>query len=138
LPVEEVRTLSDIVQMARARGERILATTLETNVHLVSLEPGRMVFRPNAQAPKNLAHDLSRRLQEWTGRRWIVTAAAEGGAATLAESQTAADRARKDAAAQEPFVRAVLDAFPGAEIVSVREQQTFEPAAALSEEESSG
>ena len=50
----------------------------------------------------------------------------------------AAERARKDAAAQEPFVRAVLDAFPGAEIVSVREQETFEPANAAPEEESNG
>ncbi len=137
-PSEEIRTLDDVAHLARARGERILATTLETNVHLVSLESGRIEFRPDAQAPKNLARDLSQRLQEWTGRRWTVNVAAEGGAPTLAESRAASERARKDAAAQEPFVRAVLDAFPGAEIVSVREQQTFEPAVAVTDEESSG
>jgi DNA polymerase III subunit gamma/tau len=137
-PVEEIGALDDVVRIARARGERILATTLETNVHLVSLEPGRIVFRPNASAPKNLARDLSQRLQEWTGRRWMVSVLEEGGAPTIAESRTAEERARKDAAAQEPFVRAVLDAFPGAEIVSVREQQTFEPAIAISDEESGG
>jgi DNA polymerase-3 subunit gamma/tau len=135
-PVEEIRALDDVVRLAKARGERILATTLESNVHLVSLEPGRIAFRPNASAPKNLARDLSQRLQEWTGRRWMVSVAEEGGAPTIAESRTAEERARKDAAAQEPFVRAVLDAFPGAEIVSVREQQTFEPAIAISDEES--
>jgi DNA polymerase-3 subunit gamma/tau len=79
---------------------------------------------------------LSRHLQQWTGRRWVVTVAGEGGAPTVAESRLAAERARKDAAAQEPFVRAVLDAFPGAEIISVRELEVFEPASPASEEES--
>ena len=50
----------------------------------------------------------------------------------------AAERARKDAAAQEPFVRAVLEAFPGAEIISVRQPETYDPAVAAPEEESNG
>jgi len=137
-PGEDIRTLEDIVRIARAKGERILATSLETNVHPVSIRAGQIVFRPNAHAPKNLAHDLSRQLQEWTGRRWIVTLAAEGGGPTIAESRMAAERARKDAAAQEPFVRAVLEAFPGAEIISVRQPEAYDPAVAAPEEESNG
>ena len=137
-PAEDIRTLEDIVRIARSKGERILATSLEANVHLVSMRAGQIVVRPNAHAPNNLAHDLSRHLQQWTGRRWIVTLATQGGGPTIAESRMAAERARKDAAAKEPFVRAVLDAFPGAEIISVREPETFEPAVAVPEEESNG
>jgi DNA polymerase-3 subunit gamma/tau len=137
-PAEDIRTLDDIVRIAHAKGEKILATVIESNVHLISMRSGQIVFRPNAHAPKNLAHDLSRHLQDWTGRRWIVTLATEGGGPTIAESRIAAERARKDAAAQEPFVRAVLDAFPGAEIISVREPESFEPAVAIPEEESNG
>jgi DNA polymerase-3 subunit gamma/tau len=103
-------------------------------VHLVSLEPGKVVFRPGSQSPKNFAQDLAQRLLDWTGRRWSVTAVSEGGSPTIAEARIAAERARKDAAAQEPFVRAVMETFPGAEIVSVRQQETFEPAAAPDEE----
>ena len=132
----EIRTLIDIARLARARGERILAASVESNMHLVALEPGRIVFRPGAQASKTLAQDLSHRLQEWTGKRWAVVAAGEGGAPTIAESRIAAERARRDAAAQEPFVRAVLETFPGAEIVSVREQEAFE--STNPEEESNG
>jgi DNA polymerase-3 subunit gamma/tau len=126
------------VKLARAKGERILATQLESNVHPVSIEPGRIVIRPNAHAPKTLTFDLSQRLQQWTGRRWAIVAVSDGGGPTIAETRAAAERARKDAAAQEPFVRAVLDAFPGAEIVSVREQQEFESAAPVAEEEPNG
>jgi DNA polymerase-3 subunit gamma/tau len=134
-PPVEIRTLEDIVTLAKDRGARLLATQLETNVHLVSLERGRLQFRPNAQAPTTLSNDIAQRLREWTGERWIVTVASEGGASTIVESRVAADRAKKDAVSQEPFVRAVLDAFPGAEIVAVREREEPEPIIMPSDEE---
>jgi DNA polymerase-3 subunit gamma/tau len=122
-PAVDIRALEDIVALAKSKAARILATQLETNVHLVSLERGRVQFRPNAQAPKTLATDLANALRDWTGERWIVTLASEGGGPTIVEQRIAADRAKKDAVSQEPFVRAVLDAFPGAEIVAVRDRE---------------
>jgi len=50
-----------------------------------------------------------------------VSVAREGGAPTLAEQQQAAKAARHERVLQEPMVRAVLDRFPGAEIVAVRD-----------------
>ena len=134
-PRLDIRDLADIVALAKDRAARLLATQLETNVHLVSLERGRIQFRPNAQAPSSLATDLAQRLREWTGERWIVTLASEGGAPTIAEQRIAADRAKKDAVSQEPFVRAVLDAFPGAEIVAVRDREIPDTIAMPSDEE---
>jgi DNA polymerase-3 subunit gamma/tau len=134
-PRLEIRNLEEIVALAKDRNARLLATQLETNVHLVSLERGRIQFRPNAQAPASLATDLAQRLRDWTGERWIVTLASEGGSPTIAEQRLMAERARKDAVSQEPFVRAVLDAFPGAEIVAVRDRETPEPISMPSDEE---
>jgi len=123
-PSVDIRSLEDIAALAKTKGARALATQLETNVHLVSLERGRVEFRPDKFAPSTLASDLSQRLRDWTGERWIVTLASEGGAPTIAEQKQAAERAKKDAVSQDPFVRAVLDAFPGSEIVAVRERET--------------
>jgi DNA polymerase-3 subunit gamma/tau len=120
------KSLEELVALAKEKTARLLATQLETNVHLVAIEPGRIEFRPNSQAPRTLASDLAQRLRDWTGERWIVTLASEGGAPTLVEQRQAADRAKKDAVSNEPFVRAVLDAFPGAEIVAVREEMQVE------------
>jgi DNA polymerase-3 subunit gamma/tau len=119
----DIATLSDIVELAKSKNARLLATQLETNVHLVSLERGRIELRPNAQAPVTLATDIAQRLRDWTGERWIVTVSRENGMPTIAEQRAAAERAKKDAVAAEPFVRAVLDAFPGAEIVAVRDRE---------------
>jgi DNA polymerase-3 subunit gamma/tau len=136
LAIPEIETLEDLVALARARGARILERHLENEVHLVSLERGKIEFRPGAHAPPSLAGDLAQRLRDWTNQRWIVTLASEGGAPTIAEQRQMADRALKDAVSGEPFVRAVLDAFPGAEIVSVRDRREELPEPQTPEEES--
>jgi len=118
-PTASFRTLEDIVAICEPRSE--LRVNLEHNVHLVHLEPGRIEIRPNARAPRTLANDLQQKLRSATGERWTVSIASQGGAPTLSEQKQAAKTARFEAVAQEPMVRAVLDRFPGAEIVAVRD-----------------
>ena len=130
-PTAALRNLEDIVALAASNNAPILKVALENYVHLVSLEPGRIEFRPHARAPRTLAGDLQQKLKDWTGQRWAVSIASTGGAPTLAEARQAAKTARFDTAAQEPMVRAVLDRFPGAEIVAVRDVAAEEVAAPM-------
>ena len=67
-----------------------------------------------------MAGDLSQKLKDWTGIRWSVSIAREGGAPTLSEQKKSAKAAKFESATQEPIVRAILDRFPGAEIIAVR------------------
>jgi DNA polymerase-3 subunit gamma/tau len=132
-PTAVLRNLEDMVALAAANNAPILKVALENYVHLVSLEPGRLEFRPHARAPRTLAGDLQQKLKDWTGTRWAVSIASTGGAATLAEQKQAVKTARFDSAAQEPMVRAVLDRFPGAEIVAVRDVASEDIAPAMPE-----
>ena len=113
--------LEDIVALAIANNAPFLKAQIETCIHLVRLEPGLLEFRPTPAAPRTLAGDLQQKLNVWTGLRWSVSIAREGGAPTLGEQRKAAKAARMESVAQEPMVRAVLDRFPGAEIVAVRD-----------------
>ncbi len=133
-PVAAIRNLEDIVALCEPRSE--LRVNLEHNVHLVHLEPGRIEIRPNARAPRTLAHDLQQKLRGVTGERWTVSIASHGGAPTLAEQKQSAKTARFEAVAQEPMVRAVLDRFPGAEIVAVRDTAQSDVAAPMPESDS--
>lgn len=93
---------------------------LEHALRVVRFEDGHLEFAVTDHAPVGLAGELSRRLEEWTGRRWMVVVAREAGALTIAEERQAArDRVIDDARAH-PLVAAVLARFPGAEIVDVR------------------
>jgi DNA polymerase-3 subunit gamma/tau len=133
-PTASIRTLDDVVALCEPRSE--LRVNLEHNVHLVRLEPGLIEIRPTARAPRTLANDLQTKLRAATGERWTVSIASQGGAPTLVEQKTAAKTARFEAVAQEPMVRAVLDRFPGAEIVAVRESVQDETLPAMPESDS--
>jgi len=133
-PTASIRTLEDVVALCEPRSE--LRVNLEHNVHLVHLEPGRIEIRPNARAPRTLANDLQTKLRAATGERWTVSIASQGGAPTLAEQKQSAKTARFEAVAQEPMVRAVLDRFPGAEIVAVRDKLSEDIAPAMPETDS--
>ncbi|HVW72354.1 MAG TPA: DNA polymerase III subunit gamma/tau [Rhizomicrobium sp.] len=134
-PTASIRTLEDVVALCEPRSE--LRVNLEHNVHLVRLEPGLIEIRPTPRAPRTLANDLQTKLRAATGERWTVSIASQGGAPTLSEQKQAAKTARFEAVAQEPMVRAVLDRFPGAEIVAVRDavQDDIAPAMPDKDEE---
>jgi DNA polymerase-3 subunit gamma/tau len=117
-PAVQLRSLEDIVALLEPTSS--LKVNLEHNVHLVRMEQGRIEIRPTAKAPATLAGDLAQKLLSLTGQRWSVSIVRDTGAPTLAERKNSAKAAKFESAAQEPMVRAVLDRFPGAEILHVR------------------
>jgi len=125
-----LRTLEDVVALAAQNGAPILKVHLENDVHLVRLEPGIFEFRPSPRAPSTLAGDLKQKLKDWTGMPWSVSIAREGGEPTISEQKKSAKAARLEIVMQQPLVRAVLDRFPGAEIVAVRDVVAEEAAVA--------
>jgi DNA polymerase-3 subunit gamma/tau len=133
VPAPTLRSLEDIEELAGVKGARQLRVNIANHMHLVRLEPGQIEFRPAANAPATLAGDLAQRLKEWTGTRWVVSVAREGGALTMAQQKNAAHAAKIEAVSQQPLVRAVLDRFPGAEIVAVREKEELDIAQAPDE-----
>ncbi|MFL6689478.1 MAG: DNA polymerase III subunit gamma/tau [Alphaproteobacteria bacterium] len=137
--VPHFRMLEDLAAFAAQKGAPVLKVHIENDMHLIRLEPGRIEFRPSNRAPHSLAADLSQKLKDWTGVRWVVSVSREGGAPTIAESRKAAAQAKLDIIAQEPLVRAVLDRFPGAEIVGVHDRQAdTEPEATATTTEDDG
>ena len=116
-----LKGLEDVALMAQKNGAPVLKVHIENDMHLVRLEAGRLEFRPSARAPRTLAGDLQQKLRDWTGLRWTVSISNEPGQATLAEQKKNAKAARIESVMQAPLVRAVLDRFPGAEIVAVRD-----------------
>jgi DNA polymerase-3 subunit gamma/tau len=127
------QSLEELVALAGAKGAAVLRVHLENDVHLVRMEHGQLEFRPSARAPRSFAGDLAQKLKDWTGERWVITLAREGGAPTLAEQKREKHTAQIEAVAQEPLVRAVLDRFPGAEIVGVHDRAVEEITPAMSE-----
>jgi len=109
----------DLVALAQSRRDIQMKVALERDVRLVRFEEGALEFAPAPGASPQLAQILSRRLQEWTGLRWLVAVSSQPGAPTLKEQELERESARRVGVSADPLVRAVLERFPGAEIVSV-------------------
>ena len=82
-------------------------------MRLARFEPGSIAFTPVEGAAPGLAQTLARRLQEWTGERWMVALVAGSTAPTMRETAEARDAERASGAASHPLVRKVLDQFKG-------------------------
>jgi len=137
-PKVAVRSLSDISDLCTKNRDIRLRALLRAFIRPVRIEPGRLEIGLADDAPKTLVNDLSNRLQEWTGTRWMVILAREAGGPTLAEAEAKAQEDRVADARQDPDVAAILQRFPGAKITDVRikapetgdEDETVEVAAA--------
>jgi DNA polymerase III subunit gamma/tau len=115
------QSFGDVVALFHAKREAILAAHLQSDVHLVQFEVGRIDFRPGERAPSNLPNRVAACLAEWTGKRWLVSVSAHAGEPTLKEQAAALAQAQRDEAARHPLIQAVLTAFPGATIDEVRD-----------------
>ena len=114
--------------LAGEKRELMLKHALEDTVRLIRFEPGRIELALTEHAPSGFAGALSGKLEEWTGRRWMIAVARDPGsgsgagaaAPTIAEARISAQARLLDDARADPVVAAVLSRFPGAEIVDVR------------------
>ena len=132
-PKAIVTRFLDVIRLADEHGEAILSTMLRHNVHLVRMEPGTLEFRPDEDAPRDLAQKISRLLEDWTGKRWIVAVSSKEGDATIAEQERQIEDKRRHEAEQDPAVAQVLETFPGAKVVGVHDKETDDESEKVSE-----
>jgi DNA polymerase-3 subunit gamma/tau len=133
-----LQTFADLVALVGAQRELKLKHALETTIRPVRFEPPQIEIALTEHAAPGLVNELARKLEQWTGQRWVIAVARDGGAMTI-------DEVRKQARAQlvadakaDPLVAAVMARFPGAEIVDVRLRGEEPAPAAVSEEGATG
>ena len=113
-------SFEELVALAGEKRDIRLKVALETQVRLVRFRPGDLEISLTEGASTDLVGELSRKLSDWTGRRWMVALSREPGAPTLEEQARARAAAEIAAIEDHPLVRAALETFPDAEITEVR------------------
>lgn len=117
-PGPKLESFLDVVRLADLKRDAKLKVELESYVHLISFEQGRIELRMHDRAPSDLAGRLMQRLRDWTGRKWAVTINSQApGGDTLRDARTAEVLAH-------PLVKKALEVFPDAEIISIRDPKT--------------
>ena len=119
-PARRISTFPELVALAGEKRDLLTKSALEADVRLVRIEDGRLEIALERNASRTLVNDLSRKLEQWTGRRWTVIVSNEAGQATLREQNLVEKSQRERTAEADPRVREVLARFPGAKVVEVR------------------
>ncbi|MDB5434533.1 MAG: dnaX [Phenylobacterium sp.] len=119
-PVAVLNTFEEMLALIEKKRDIALKLDVERYVRPISFRPGAIEYEPAPGAPANLAQRLVGRLKDWTGERWLIAAQGGGGAESLWERQKREEREVRKQIEQDPFVLAVMQSFPGAEIVGVR------------------
>ncbi|MDP1585547.1 MAG: DNA polymerase III subunit gamma/tau, partial [Bradyrhizobium sp.] len=116
----KIASFPELVALAGEKRDLMIKGALEAHVRLVRIEDGRLELALEPTAPRTLVNDLSRKLEQWTGRRWTVIVSNEPGQATLRSQNEIQKNQRERAAESDPRVQEVLARFPGTKVVEVR------------------
>jgi DNA polymerase-3 subunit gamma/tau len=115
-PAPRALSFTDVVALAQAKRDVMLYAHLRQSVHLVRFTPPVIELRLEPEAPRDLLPRLGALLEAETGRRWTIALSHAPGEPTLDATETAAETAVRQTAAEHPLVQAILSAFPGARI----------------------
>jgi DNA polymerase-3 subunit gamma/tau len=119
-PALKLNSFAELVALAAEKRDLITKAALEADIRLVRIEDGRLEVALERSAARTLVNDLSRKLEQWTGRRWTVIVSNEAGQPTLRSQAQLKQSERERSAESDPRVKEVLARFPGAKVVEVR------------------
>jgi DNA polymerase-3 subunit gamma/tau len=115
------RTWREAVALVREQREAILHGQLRHAAHLISFAPGRIVLRFERGVPSDIVPQLRRVLDRATGISWQIEAGQEDGEPTLDAQGAEVIQFRRREAEAHPLVRAILNAFPDAQLGEVND-----------------
>ncbi len=120
VPQLKLAAFPELVALAAAKRDLQIKTALEADMRLVRFEDGRLEVALERSAARSLVNELSRKLEQWTGKRWTVIVSNEQGQPTLRSQAQAAKDKLTDGVHADPRVQAVMSKFPGAQVIDVR------------------
>ena len=115
------QSFDEVVALIDAKRDITLKLDVERFVRPISFRPGAITYEAAPGAPSNLSGRIVSRLKEWTGQPWLVATEGAGGGETAWEKEKREAAETRRQVEQDPFVRSVMEAFPGAEIVGLRQ-----------------
>ena len=121
--VNEIKNFEELIMLCNTKKELKLKYELETNVSLVSFVENRIEISFNENLDKNFVKELSLKLHEWTGKRWIITFSKEIGQLSKKHKKNLEKSNLIKAAKEEGAYKKILKTFPDAELIDVKMEE---------------
>ena len=114
-----INAFEDLIEICSKKKEIKLKYELEKNVNLVKFEKNRIEISFNESLDKDFVKDLSSKLFEWTGERWIITFSKLKGQMSVKDKEKNVKKQLIDEMKNSEIFKSVMDKFPDAELIDV-------------------
>ena len=117
---EKVLSFEDLIYLASKKKEIQLKYDLEKNVNLIKFSEGKIDISFNQNLDKNFVRNLSTKLVEWTGNRWVITLSKEMGEKTFFETQNIKKKELLDKEKEGHVYKNIKKIFSDVELLEVK------------------
>ncbi len=114
-----VNSFDRLLKICNEKKEIKLKYELEKNINLVHFENNRIEISFNDNLDKNFIKDLSLKLFEWTGDRWIITLSKSKGELSIKDKQKNQKIKNINSAKQSELYKNLIKKFPDADLIDV-------------------
>ena len=118
-----VNSFDQLLKICNEKKEIKLKYELEKNVNLVHFENNRIEISFNDNLDKNFIKDLSLKLFEWTGDRWIITLSKSKGELSIKDKQKNQKIKNINSAKQSKLYKNLIEKFPDADLIDVNPKE---------------
>ena len=116
----KIKNFDELIDLCNKKKELKLKYELETNVSPVSFADQKIEISFNQNLDKNFVKELSFKLHEWTGKRWIIAFSKEIGKLSKKDKKYLDKTKIIEETKNEEIYKKILESFPDAELVDVK------------------
>ena len=117
----EITSFQDLIDYANKEKEIELKYDLERNVKLVSFNKGKIDISFNEKLNKNFIKNLTEKLLNWTGERWIISLSKNLEAKSLYEKNQENETNKINEFKKSKIAEELELAFPDAKLIEVKD-----------------
>ena len=118
--VVKINSFEELIKFCIEKKELQLKYELETNVNLVSFKNQSIEIAFNDNLNKSFVKDLSSKLFEWTGLRWIIAFSKKKGIPSLKEVDKISKSQILATAEKSNLIKKVKELFPDSELIDIK------------------
>ncbi len=116
----EIKSFENLINLCNENKELKLKYELETNVSLVSFVDKKIEISFNENLDKDFVKELSLKLYEWTGQRWIIAFSKKIGELSKKQKEDIEKSKIIEEVKKKDTFKRVLETFPDAELIDVK------------------
>ena len=116
----EINNFEELINLCNIKKELKLKYELETNVSLVSFHNKKIEISFNENLDKDFVKELSFKLNDWTGHRWIIAFSKEVGDLSTKQKKDLKKSRNIESIKKEKIYKKIIETFSDAELIDVQ------------------